>query len=202
MAGGRAGLTRRLAFWPIILVLAVAAVTPFVLGYIGLAQYVPHQPALAGYGDSWDDILYYDLQLYTLSAAPAGGRGPFPIWLEIARFLAPAGTLLAAFAALMVLAKQFRHYIDHPRGHAIVIGDDFIALTLARNLSEAEGRQVVFVSISDDTLAKVRWSDMLTVRGDPNNWGTLRAAGVAWASELWACTGEGTMNAAIALRGA
>ena len=200
MAGGRAGLTRRLAFWQTILLVAVAVVTPFVLGYIGLAQYVPHQPASAGYGDSWDDILYYDLQLFTLSAAPAAGRGPFPVWLGIARFLAPAGTLLAGFAAFIVLAKQFlQDTAVPPRDHAIVIGDDSVALTLARNL-EREGKQVVLVSTSDDTLAQARGHDILTVRGHPSSRATLRAAGMAWAGELWACTSQGAVNAAIALR--
>ncbi len=205
MAGGKAGwatrLARWLASWQIILVLAVVAVTPFVLGYIGLARYVPHQPVSAGYGDSWDDILYYDLQLYTLSSAPAASRGPFPVWLGIARFLAPAGTLLAGFAALILLAKQFRQYtVEHPRDHAIVIGDDSIALTLARNLREGEGKHVVLVTTSDDTLARARLHDMVTVRGHPGDRATLRAAGVAWASELWACTCQGTVNAGIALR--
>lgn len=204
-------MTRWLASWRDIdvrLVAAVVALTSLILGYIGLAQYLHHQPAPGGYGDSWDDILYYDLQLYAFASAPAAGPGPFPVWLEIARFLAPLGTLLVALAALrLVLADQFRRYqAAHSRGHAIVVGDDSVALTLARNLGKAvvggdgEGKRVVLVSASDTTLIQTRRHDILTVRGDPTDDTTLGAAGIARADELYACTGQGTVNAAIALR--
>ena len=196
-------LVSQVWFWQIILALAVVTVVPFVLGYIGLAQYVPHQPASAGYGDSWDNILYYDLQLYAFASAPAADPGPFPLWLEIARFLAPLGTLLAALSALFVVARQagrFTFAPQAPRVDAVVLGDDIIALTLARNLSEREGKYVALVSTSDDTLAPALQHGMLTVRGHPSDWATLYAAGVPWANELWACTSQGTVNAAIALR--
>jgi len=119
-------MTRWLASWRDIdvrLVAAVVAVTSLILGFIGLAQYLPHQPASAGYGTSFWDIVYYDLQLYAFASAPAAGRGPFPVWLEIARFLAPLGTLLVALAALrLVLADQFRRYLAaRASGHAIVV---------------------------------------------------------------------------------
>ena len=141
-------------------------------------------------------------------ARPAAGPGPFPVWLEIARFLAPLGTLLAALAALrLVLADQFRRYLAaHARGHAIVVGDDSIALILARNLSKAivdgdgEGKRVVLVSTSDNMLIQARRYNILTVRGEPTDEATLSAAGVARAVELYACASQGTVNAAIALR--
>jgi hypothetical protein len=207
-------LAKRLARWAasagtvdLRLVVAVVALAALILGYIGLAQYVPRQPSSAAYGDSWDDILFYDLQLYTLSAAPAAGPGPFPVWLAIARFLAPAGTLLAALAALrLVLADQFRRYLAaHARDHAIVAGDGPIALTLARKLrngtsyGQGEGKKVVLVSPSEDMLAEARRYGMLTVLGDPLDGATLAAAGVAGADELYACGRRGTVNADIAV---
>jgi hypothetical protein len=209
---GRLG--KRLAGWAasvgtvdLRLLVAVVALAALILGYIGLAQYVPHQPAGAAYGDSWDDILFYDLQLYTLSAAPAAGPGPFPVWLAIARFLAPAGTLLVALATLrLVLADQFRRYLAaHARDHVIVAGDGPIALTLARKLrkgterGQGEGKKVVLVSLSADTLAEARRYDLLTVLGDPLDEATLAAAGVAAADELYACARRGTVNAGIAV---
>jgi hypothetical protein len=106
-------LASRVRLWWIIGVLELITVFPLVLGYIGLAQYLPHQ-APAGYGDSWDDILYYDLQLFTLSSAPAGDPGPFPVALEFARFLAPAVTLLAAFTTLFVLVQQVGRFPPLP----------------------------------------------------------------------------------------
>jgi len=204
-------MTRWLASWRDIdvrLVAAVVAVTSLILGFIGLAQYLPHQPASAGYGTSFWDIVYYDLQLYAFASAPAAGRGPFPVWLEIARFLAPLGTLLVALAALrLVLADQFRRYLAaRASGHAIVVGDDSVALVLARNLGKAsdggdgEGKRVVLLSASDNMLIQARRYDILTVRGDPTDEATLSAAGVARAAELYACTSQSTVNAAIALR--
>lgn len=221
MAGGRAIATRwllrparRLSRWlaswrtvDIRLVAAVVAVASFVLGLIGLRLYVPHQPASAGYGHSWPDIVYYDLQLYAFASAPAAGRGPFSVWLEIARFLAPFGTLLVALAALrLVLAEQFRRYLAaHARHHAIVTGGGSVPLTLARNLRQGTDggkgarKRVVLISTSDDTLAEARRYDVLTVRGDPSDEATLAAAGAARADELYACAAHGIQNTNIAM---
>jgi hypothetical protein len=207
-------LTQRLARWAAFLgtvdlrlVLAVVAVTSFILGLAGLRAYLPHQPPSAGYGSSWDDTVFYDLQLYTFAAAPAGGAGPFPVMLEIARFLAPAGALLAALAALrLVLADQVRRYLAaHASDHAIVVGEGAVALTLARNLGKGtdrgagEGKKVVLVSTSDDTITLARRHDILTVLGDASDRATLGAAGMARAAELYACTPRGLANTNIAL---
>jgi hypothetical protein len=107
----------------------------------------------------------------------------------------------------LVLADQFRRYqAAHARGHSVVVGDDSVALVLARNLGKAigggdgEGKRVVLVSASDNMLIQARRYDMLTVRGDPTDVATLSAAGVARADELYACISQGTVNVAIALR--
>lgn len=207
-------LTRRLAGWgtflgtvDLRLVVAVVAVASFILGLIGLRAYLLHQPSSAGYGTSWDDTVFYDLQLYTFAAAPAAGPGPFPDTLEIARFLAPAGALLAALAALrLVLAEQVRRYLAaHASDHAIVVGSGAVALTLARNLGKGtdrgagEGKKVVLVSNSDDTITLARRHDILTVLGDASDQATLGAAGMVRAAELYACTPRGLANTDIAL---
>jgi voltage-gated potassium channel Kch len=208
MAAGPAGasgrIVRWLTFWRMMdirLVVASIAMTALILGYIGLALYIPHQPASAGYGDSWDDILFYDLQLYTLSSAPAGGRGPFPVWLGIARFLAPVVTVLAFVVALRpALIDQLRRYrAAYGHGHSIVAGDGAVALTLARNLARGGDKKVIIVSASDDTLAEASRYDLLTVRGDLYDDDTLTAAGVAKAEEFFACTGHGRLNMTIAM---
>lgn len=207
-------LTRRLAGWAAFLgtvdlrlVVALAAGASFILGLIGLRAYLTHQPSSAGYGSSWDDTVFYDLQLYTFASAPAGGAGPFPGTLEIARFLAPAGALLAALAALrLVLAEQVRRYLAaHASNHAIVVGAGAVALTLARNLGKGtdrgtgEGKKVVLVSTSDDTITLARRHDILTVLGDASDRATLGAAGVARAAELYACSDRGLTNTNISL---
>jgi len=221
MAGTFARLARRLSRWAAFLgtvdlrlVVAVAAVASFILGLFGLRAFLPHQPSSAGYGQSWDDTVFYDLQLYTFAAAPANGAGPFPVTLEIARFLAPLGALLAVLAALrLVLAEQVRRYLAaHASDHAIVVGEGAVALTLARNLGKGtdrdagegeegkgEGKKVVLVSTSDDTITLARRHDILTVRGDSSDRATLSAAGVAGAAELYACTSRGLGNTDIAL---
>jgi hypothetical protein len=189
------------------LVVAVAAVASFILGLFGLRAFLPHQPSSAGYGQSWDDTVFYDLQLYTFAAAPANGAGPFPVTLEIARFLAPLGALLAVLAALrLVLAEQVRRYVAaHASDHAIVVGEDAVALTLARNLGKGtgrgagEGKKVVLVSTSDDTITLARRHDILTVRGDASDRSTLGAAGVARAAELYACASRGAVNVDVAV---
>jgi hypothetical protein len=189
------------------LVVAVVAVASFILGLLGLRIFLLHQPSSAGYGQSWDDTVFYDLQLYTFAAAPANGAGPFPVTLEIARFLAPLGALLAALAALrLVLAEQVRRYLAaHASDHAIVVGEGAVALTLARNLGKGtdrgagEGKKVVLVSTSDGTITLARRHDILTVRGDSSDRATLGAAGVARAAELYACTSRGLGNTDIAL---
>ena len=216
MGGGAAGVIRRLGRWlaflltiDVRLLVAFLAVVSFGFGYYGLWQFVHHQTAPAMYGDSWDDVLFYDLQLYTFAAAPAAGVGPFSDWLEIARFLAPLGLLLAALAALrLVLADQIRRYLAaHASGHAIVAGDSAVALTLARNLGKGtgsrkgEGKKVVLVSTSDDTLTQARRYDVLTVRGRPSDRATLSAAGIAQAEEIYTCasTSHGSVNVDIAV---
>jgi hypothetical protein len=158
MARWRTEVIRRMARWRAFwrmtdphFAAAVVVATALVLGYIGLALYVPHQPASAGYGDSWDDILFYDLQLYFLSAAPAAGPGPFPVLLAIARFLAPAGAVLVTLVGCAwCLPDQLRRYnAKYSRGHAIVVGDGSVALAPAGNLGKggkSMGTKVVVVS--------------------------------------------------------
>jgi hypothetical protein len=180
---------------------AVIGLAPLILGYFGLHEYLSRPPAATVYGHSWSDIVFYDLQLPVLSSAPAGGPGPYPALLGVARLLAPAAAVLATLGTLrLLLAEQWRRWsAEIARRHCVVAGDGIVALELARRLRE-EKRKVVLVSASDDTLAGARRSGVLEVRGDPADPGALRAAGIGRAWELYACTTGSTVNAAIALR--
>jgi hypothetical protein len=173
---------------------------PLVLGYVGLHEYLSRLPAGA-YGRGWSDIVFYDLQLPVLSSAPAQGPGPYPVPLGIARILAPAAAGLAVLGTLrLLLAEQWRRWSAASAGrHSVVAGDGIVALEIARRL-RAEKRKVVLVSAVEDTLAQARRSDLLDVRGDPADPGTLRAAGIARAAELYACTAEDAVNVSITLR--
>jgi hypothetical protein len=178
-----------------------AVLVPLILGYIGLSEYLSSPNAAARYGHGWADIVFYDLQLLVLSAAPTQGPGPYPVPLGVARLLAPAIAGLATVGALwLLLSEQWRRWsAAGARRHCIVAGDGTVALELARRLRE-ENRKVVLATASDDTLSVARHSGLLSVRGDPVDPGTLRAAGVARAAELYACAADSVVNAGIALR--
>jgi hypothetical protein len=178
-----------------VLLLAVV-VTALVLGYLGLRQDLATPSLGKLYGRSWSDILYYDIQLPFLNAEPAGGPGPFPVDLGIARLLAPVGTVLAAvFAAALLLGEQWRRLrIALSFRKVIVTGDGPLALALARNLGAEKKRKVVLVSSDDATLSEARRSDLLTFQAELADPGWLRDIRAGGASELFACTDRGADN--------
>ena len=183
--------------WLVVLVIAGVAL---ILGYLGLNEYLSHNPKL-GFGRGRPDILFYDLQLFVLNSAPAEGAGPFPVALGIARFLAPATTAVATVAAVrLLLSEQLRHWSSaYASRHAIVTGDGPIAVELARTL-RAEYDKVVLVSATPAAAEQVRAHRLLDVSGDPTDAVTLRAAGLRHADVLYACAELSTTNAATALR--
>jgi len=176
-----------------------AAVVALVLGYIGLSGYLSHLSA-GEFGTSWPDIAYYDLQMFVLGSAPLSGPGPFPVVLQIARFLAPAVTVLAWVAALRVLlGEQARRWSAASASkHAVVTGDGPAAAVLARRL-RAEYRKVVLVSSAAAGPAQPR-RGVLEVHGAPADPDCLRAAGLGHAEVLYACADDSATNAATALR--
>ena len=108
MAKGSAGLRDGVAaasmlprrvLWRVLLV-AGMAIAALILGYIGLSQYLSQQ-VVPQYAKGWTDIVFLDIQLFVLNAAPAAGPGPIPVPLGIARFLAPAATAVAAVEAVL-----------------------------------------------------------------------------------------------------
>ncbi len=201
-------LNRILIRW---LAVAAFAVTALVLGYIGLREYVSQQylsaKAVPQYGRGWADILFYDVQLFVFNAAPAGGPGPIPLPLGIARFLAPATALAATVETVrLLLSEQLRRWAAaRASGHAIVTGDGPVAAELARKL-RAEHRTVVLVTTTPAAAsgpagtAGAHDRRLLEVSGDPTDAGTLRAAGLGRADVLYACTELSTTNAATVVQ--
>ncbi len=190
-------LDRALVRWAIVFGIAAAAL---ILGYIGLNEYLAHQ-TVRDFGKGWADILFYDVQLFVLNAAPAEGAGPFPVALEIARFLAPAATVVATVETVrLLLSEQLRRWSSASASkHAIVTGDGPFAVELARRLRD-EYRKVVLVSSTPAATEQIRGHRLLEVSGDLTDAGTLRAAGLRRADELYACAELSTTNAATALR--
>ena len=183
------------------LVVLGCAATALILGYVGLRAYVFTPQGMAQHlGRSWADILFADVQLFVLQA-PVNGPGPFTVSLQIARFLAPGTTILAAVEALRVLlSEQLRSWkAARASGHPIVTGDGPAALELSRRLRVSH-RKVVLVCTTEAAAAQARLYRLLDVSGDPTDTATLRAAGLRRANEVYACTDHSTTNAATALR--
>lgn len=176
------------------------AVTAIVLGFIGLHQFLIHQHAPV-FGTSFLDTSYYDFQMFLLGSAPLGGPGPFPVTLEVARFLAPVTTVLAGVEALrLLLGEQIRRWTAaYAPNHAIVTGDGQMAMELARRLRADNFKTVVLVGAKPETADQARELRLLDIAGDPADLNTLRAAGIARSSVIYACADRSATNAATAL---
>lgn len=191
------GVTGPLARGLFVLFTALTAVG---LGFVGLHALLAHQHPQV-FGTSWLDIAYYDFQLFLLGSAPLVEPGPFPVTLEIARFLAPVTTVLAGVEALrLLLGEQIRRWTAaYAPNHAIVTGDGQMAMELARRLRRDQYRTVVLVGAKAETIDQARQMELLDIAGDPGDLSTLRAAGIARANIIYACSDRSATNAATAL---
>ena len=184
---------------------AIAAAS-FVLGYIGLQQYVPelnrrHVGDLT-FGTGVLDLLYYDLQLFVVNSLPVSYGGPYPAALEIARFGAPVTTLYALLAALALLLDARVHGLRArlARGHAVVCGGGPAALLLGDRLRRA-GRTVVVID-GDASHAAARALGLLHVAGDSRDDRVLGAGGTRRAAEVFVLHPESSASAATVLAAA
>ncbi len=179
------------------LVVAGAAVLAAVLGAVGFAMYLPDQPEYAGATAA--DVAYYTAQLFVLDPTPFNVPRHYPVPLEIARFLAPATTIVVVAETVRVLVwERVRRWgAAHARGHVVVTGNDPVALLLARRFA-ADGTRVVLVS---DTVGEdvARRHGLFAVPGDPTEETTLHAAGVPRAATVYACGQDSATNLAVAL---
>lgn len=180
--------------WLLVLSAAVGAI---VLAAIGFATYLPRTTQYAT-ADAFD-IAYYTAQLFVVGAEPLSGPGPYPVTLEIARFLAPAATIVAVVETVRaLLSERIRRWaVARARGHVVVIGDDPVAQLLAQRFAD-EGRDVVLVGDRVDE-AVARRHDLATVRGDPRQPATLRSSGACRAATVYVCGQRSATNVAVAL---
>jgi hypothetical protein len=175
----------------------------FTLGVVGYLR--------AG-GVSVATAVYDTLLLFTLNFVPPPGAGQsLPVALEIARFLAPVVTLLAAIG---LAARLFRDEFDRvttrrrARGHVIVCGLGHVGST-AVALLRTHGHRVVAIERDRGSAAipVARSLGVPVVVGDARTADTLERAGIARASNLIWSIGdfvEGrtvVASAAEALRG-
>ena len=155
-------------------------VVAFTLGVVGYLE--------AG-GFSVATSVYNTLLLFTLNFVPPPGSGQsLPVALEIARFLAPVVTLLAAAG---LAARLFRDEFDliatrhRVRGHVIVCGLGHVGST-AVALLRSHGHRVVAIERERacPTIQSARSLGVPVVVGDARTAGTLKRAGIARASSL------------------
>lgn len=194
------GLLLVKALWRWVIIFAIAAAA-LVLGYIGLNGYLSHQAPPPQFGKGWADILFYDVQLFVLNSGPAEGPGPFPVALGIARFLAPAATVVVTVETVrLLLREQLRRWSARwASNHAVVTGDGPFARELARKLGD-EHRKVLLISANPAPTEQAHGHRLIEISGDPTDAGVLRAADLRRAAVLYACAELSTTNAATALR--
>lgn len=179
--------------WPTI---GACASLALVLGYIGFAQMYE---ALGEAHDFWD-TLYPAVQLFVLESG--GVTGPVGVPLQIARFLAPAVTMVAAATALaMVLGEQLRRVrLRFARDHTVVCGLGRKGLLVAEALTR-DGERVVVVEKDErnEHLPRIRESGAIVVLGDAAAADVLRRARTERARRLLAVCGDDGVNAAVAV---
>ncbi len=155
-------------------------VVAFTLGVVGYLE--------AG-GVSVATAVYDTLLLFTLNFVPPPGSGQsIPVALEIARFLAPVVTLLAAAS---LAARVFRDEFDRmtarhrAREHVIVCGLGHVGST-AVALLRSHGHRVVAIERDGacPAIPRARSLGVPVVVGDARTAGTLERAGIARASSL------------------
>lgn len=158
----------------------VIGIVAFTLGVVGYLE--------AG-GVSVATAVYNTLLLFTLNFVPPPGAGQsLPVALEIARFLAPVVTLLAAAS---LAARLFRDEFDRmtarhrARGHVIVCGLGHVGSTAVATL-RSHGHRVVAIERDSacPTIQGARSLGVPVVVGDARTAGTLKRAGIARASSL------------------
>ncbi|AEH08060.1 MULTISPECIES: RyR domain-containing protein [Protofrankia] len=139
------------------------------------------------------DIAYFDAQLFLLASEPLQDGGPFPLPLEVARFLAPFATAYGVTASVwnILVDRRHRRAARRAQEHAVVVGDDPFALTITTAL-RAAGTTVIRVTGDADQHAQG-----LVVVGDAWKPATLRAAGVPRATTVYACLADNAANAAV-----
>ncbi|MFE9657367.1 RyR domain-containing protein [Micromonospora sp. NPDC006431] len=190
-----AGFSRPAGWW-LRIVFGVIGLASLVLGYIGFERLLAVRPETAH--DPYD-VLYYDLQLFVLSAEPFQNAGPYPWQLQVARFTAPLFTLLAvAETGRLLLAAEIRRLrARRARDHVLVCGDSQFAHMLADRLF-ADGERVVVVRSEPFGPLEYRRRRYLGVVGDPTSPEVLRGAGLPLAHTIYACTDDADRNHAIA----
>ena len=187
VAASLKGFWRDYQWW----VVGLGAVAAFVLGFVGFFQH-DHSPT---------DALYNSLKLFIFHDSEANtGVG---VYVNIARFLAPA---VAAYAALITLGSLFHErwlqmQVPRRHGHIVLCGLGYVGNAFLESLHEAGKRVVVIEKDAESPNRHLcRHLGVPVIVGDAQQKEVLKAAGVARAARLLAVTPDDAVNAEIVAR--
>lgn len=188
------GAQWRSAQWYIV---ATGAAASFVLGVAGFTRHFE----LVGEQRSLLDAVYLSLQLFTLESGAV--TPPVPLALGIARFLAPAATVLGAAAAAVALLGErlSRFRLRFARGHVVVCGLGDRGQRIAEEFIGAGYRVAVIEQDERDPhVEQAREVGVVVLIGDASDDLALGQARAHRARYVVAVCAEDGTNAAIAVR--
>ncbi|HWF71379.1 MAG TPA: NAD-binding protein [Mycobacterium sp.] len=177
------------------LILAVAGLVAFALGFVGWWQALRSQ---LGHNPNVTDAAYWSLNNFFVNS-PAQVNVPWA--LDIARFLAPA---VAGWAGLSALGSLFRDRVQQMRipmmrDHVVICGlGAYAGNVFVRHLHD-ERIDVVVIELdaNNPSVELCRSLGIPVIIGDAQRQRTLQAAGAHHASRVLAITPEDAVNTQI-----
>lgn len=158
---------------------------------------------IAGPEESLSTKLYLTLQLFTFESGNVDR--PVPLFLDIARWLAPATTLGSLFAAAHTYFHGVwgRLRLLFARDHIIICGGGSKGSLLAEELVEREGLLVVIEKDpANVALGSLRKKGAVVITGDAGFPDVLREARIQEAKTLVCLAGDDRTNLGIAMAAA
>ncbi|MFT7287775.1 MAG: hypothetical protein ACI87W_001890 [Halieaceae bacterium] len=182
--------------WTIVGLLALGT---FLLGCLGYANVMPFGDV--GGEHSWWDVPYASVQLFIIEATDA--TDGWPLYLQLARFLAPTIVIYTAIKAVWSVAgQQISLYglLLIKRRYVVICGVGETGFRIARDYCLHSDKMVII--IDSDPLnalaAELVSHGALVINGNAMDPLTLLKARVMFAKELFLCTRDDTANIAIA----
>ncbi len=188
--------------WSVVGLIALGAL---VLGVIGLSQLrIPPRSAAADQPIPLPDLLYYLVGLYRFGSLPVDP--PYPVALEVARWLAPLSLVLAGLGAVAaVFTEQFvrlRIYLWY-RNHWVICGAGRVGMRLATTFRDRRVRVVlVDRGPAPSDVERCRRSGVPLLVGDATDPLVIQQARVPRASHVVVVTGDDGVNTEVARRAA
>ena len=174
--------------WPVLIFFAIIA---FILGFLGFSEVYPDQTFL--------NRVYITMQLFTLKSGDFPGS--LPLFLNIARFFAPALTFISL---VVIITGSFIHHLEMfmlrlwQKNHVVVCGLGYIGPVIVKHFCE---RGFVVVAIEKDPthseIEYCRKKGAIVLTGDATENRILERAQVKKARYLFAVTGDDELNAKV-----